>query len=643
MKIKKLLIANRAEIAIRIMRTCQKLGIKTVSLYTLEEENLPQRFIADDSVLLEGNSLSETYLNIDKIISIAKEYGCDAIHPGYGFLSENAEFCKKVVANDLIFVGPTPDSITMMGDKKGSKEKMIELGVPTIPGYHGANQDADHLKSEACKIGYPVLIKASAGGGGKGMRIVYDEKDFLESLDSCKREAIKSFGSDVVLIEKFIENPRHIEIQVMSDNHGNHFHFFDRECSIQRRHQKIIEEAPSIALNDELREKMTQTSVHITKSINYSGAGTIEYILDGDQFYFLEMNTRLQVEHPVTEMITGFDLVRLQLVAAGNEEFDFDQDDIEILGHSIECRIYAEDPDNDFLPSIGRLKYIGDAEYSEARLECGYSDGNEITINFDPMIAKVISTGEDREEAIERSLESLKSIPFFGLKTNIEYLSRILNSEPFYEGDTYTHFVKTYEDILGSVRPSRSEVIAALMHKLPISHGTNPWDSLSSFRLGEDEKVFTFYLDEEEISISVNTHFESFTKIKYQGSWSMVKLVDQFDDICSYIVDRDMVTVVSYDDDVIVNGKFYKLTNNYPKRSDDSSGAEGDMLSPMPGKILKLIVEPGASFKTGDSLVIMEAMKMEHTIKASTDGKLLSYLVKEGELISGDARLIDFE
>ena len=643
MKIEKLLIANRAEIALRIMRTCQRLGIKTVSLYTLEEDNLPQRYVADESVYLEGKTLAETYLNMDKIISIAKERNCDAIHPGYGFLSENAEFSKKVKDAGLIFVGPRAESIVLMGDKKGSKEKMIELDVPTIPGYHGENQEASYLQERANEIGYPVLIKASAGGGGKGMRIVHEEKDFSELLDSCRREAINSFGSDIVLIEKFIENPRHIEIQVMSDNHGHHFHFFDRECSIQRRHQKIIEEAPSIALSDELRTQMTETSVHITKSINYSGAGTIEYILDGDKFYFLEMNTRLQVEHPVTEMITGFDLVQLQLIAAGDEEFHFDQDEIEILGHSIECRIYAEDPDNDFMPSIGKLEYIGDAEYSEARLECGYSDGNDITINFDPMIAKVVSTGEDRDEAIEKSLESLKSIPFFGLKTNVEYLGRILKSSPFLEGDTYTHFVQTYSDILQKEELMVEELVAAITHILPANMDQSPWSTLQNLRTNGRQPSWTFYLHDQRVDVQVDDHFDSFLKVCVNDEWFKVKLVDQFDDVCSYLVERDMVTVVSHGDYFIINGKFRTLTHNYPKRATAGAKVGGDMLSPMPGKILKLLVEPGADFKVGDSLVIMEAMKMEHTVKASVDGKLLSYLVSEGDLINGQEELVSFE
>lgn len=488
MKIKKILIANRAEIALRVIRTAKRLGIKTVTLYTEEEKHLPQRYLSDHSVYLGEGTLKETYLNMQKIIQIAKDNHCDAIHPGYGFLSENAAFSKLASDNGITFIGPTPEIINLMGDKKGSKEAMIKMGIPVIPGYHGADQSSDVLAKEATKIGYPVLIKASAGGGGKGMRIVWDAKDFASELESCKREALNSFGSDIVLIEKFIQNPRHIEVQVMSDNHGNHFHFFERECSIQRRHQKIIEESPSVALSDELRSKMTSTAVKISSGINYSGAGTIEFILDGENFYFLEMNTRLQVEHPITEEVTGYDLVELQIFAASNEAFSFSQDDITQTGHAIEVRIYAEDPDNDFMPVIGRIKHIGEPQ-SYTRLDTGYIDGSEITVNFDPMIAKVIVHGEDRADATNLMLDSLSDLPFFGFKTNRDYLTRVLSHPEFIKGNTYTHFVNTYKESLMKKEISKNELacsIGAIL--LADANMTNaneyngPWQKLIGLR-----------------------------------------------------------------------------------------------------------------------------------------------------------------
>lgn len=488
MKITKVLIANRAEIALRVVKTCKEFGISTVSLYTEEEKELPQRFEADESIYLAGSTLAETYLNMDKIVSLAKEYGCDAIHPGYGFLSENAEFSKKVTDAGIIFIGPTPEIINLMGDKKGSKEKMIEIGVPVIPGYHGVDQTPDLLKNEADKMGYPVLIKASAGGGGKGMRVVYESDSFMEELNSCKREALSSFGSDIVLIEKFIENPRHIEVQVMSDGCGNHFHFYERECSIQRRHQKIVEETPSMALSEQLRKDMTATAVKISTEINYSGAGTVEFILDGDSYYFLEMNTRLQVEHPVTELVTGYDLVELQLRAASGEKFDFNQSDIPQNGHAIELRIYAEDPDNDFMPSIGQIKKIGRVS-DGIRLDMGYVDGNEITVNFDPMIAKVITHAETRNECVDKISKGLCELPFFGLNTNRSYLLRILKHPKFLEGETYTHFVKTYQEDLAPKQNSERELAFAIGASL-LNDGNlkekfasnKPWENLTGFR-----------------------------------------------------------------------------------------------------------------------------------------------------------------
>lgn len=488
MKITKILIANRAEIALRVMKTAKRLGIATVSLYTDEERNLPQRFESDEAVYLGDGPLKDTYLNMQKIIDIAKKHHCDAIHPGYGFLSENSIFSKMAKDNGIIFIGPSAEVITLMGDKKGSKEAMIKMGIPVIPGYHGEDQTSSLLSKKAVEIGFPVLIKASAGGGGKGMRVVYKESDFAEELDSCKREALNSFGSDIVLIEKFIENPRHIEVQVMSDNHGNHFHFFERECSIQRRHQKIIEESPSPALNDELRSKMTQTAVKISSGINYSGAGTIEFILDGSEYYFLEMNTRLQVEHPITEEVTGFDLVELQIIAAQNEKFSFSQDDVKQNGHAIEARIYAEDPDRDFMPVIGRIKHIGQAQ-SYTRLDTGYVDGSEITVNFDPMIAKVIVHGEDRFDAINLMMDSLSDLPFFGFKTNRDYLTRILGHEVFIAGETFTHFVKTYKDSLVKPESSKSAIACAIGAILlsdenltQAKNEKNPWKSLLGLR-----------------------------------------------------------------------------------------------------------------------------------------------------------------
>lgn len=493
-KIKKILIANRGEIALRVIQTAREMGIKTVTLYTDEEVSLPHANAGDESYNLGSGALKDTYLNQDKIIEVAKKFGADAIHPGYGFLSEKSSFAKKVKAAGIKFIGPSPEAIDLMGDKKTSKIKIQELGVPSIPGYHGDNQEISFLVKEAKKIGLPVLIKASAGGGGKGMRIVYEESEFEAALEGAKREAMNAFGDDTVLLEKYITSPRHIEIQVMSDQHGNHFHLFERECSIQRRYQKIVEESPSSAVSPELRAKMTAAAIKITSGINYEGAGTIELILDTDgSFYFLEMNTRLQVEHPVTEMVTGLDLVRLQIMVAQGDKLPFSQEDIKQRGHAIEVRLYAEDPDNNFLPSIGTIKKIGKTTVRDTRLDCGYVDGNAVTISFDPMLAKLISWGESREIAANKLNLALNDILFLGVNTNRDYLKRILTLPEFHSGKTYTHFVKTYEDKLKKKEPSKEQLalaVAAFLLKpnsaveknTQAQRSNNVWESLAGFR-----------------------------------------------------------------------------------------------------------------------------------------------------------------
>ncbi|EQC50263.1 putative acetyl-CoA carboxylase, biotin carboxylase subunit [Bacteriovorax sp. BSW11_IV] len=488
--IKKILIANRGEIALRVMKTCREMGIASVSLYTDKEVDYPHAYSATESYSLGDGPLSETYLNHAKIIALAKKCGADAIHPGYGFLSENGVFADKVRAEGIIFIGPSSDSMLIMGDKKTSKQKMEEVGVPLIPGYHGNEQAPSFLKDEAKKIGYPVLIKASAGGGGKGMRVVRSEAEFIDGLEAAKREAMNAFGDDTVLVEKYITNPRHIEVQVMSDRHGNHLHLFERECSIQRRHQKIVEETPSTALDEKTRQDITASAVAITTAINYEGAGTVEFILDEDgKFYFLEMNTRLQVEHPVTEMVTGLDLVKMQIEVARGDKLLITQDEIVQKGHAIEVRLYSEDPDNGFLPATGKISVVGHPTLNGTRLDSGYVDGNEVTINFDPMLAKLIAWGENREVATQKILASLCDVAFLGVKTNRDYLRRILETEEFKVGNTYTHFVETYKDKLLKREVSSDEEALAIATFLLESRkgkagtiGTGPWSELHGFR-----------------------------------------------------------------------------------------------------------------------------------------------------------------
>ncbi len=492
MEIKKILIANRGEIAIRIMKTCQERGIESHVLYACGEENLPHVLEADYSHYLGEGILSETYLNIDKIIKIALDFKIDAIHPGYGLLSENSNFAKKVQENKIIFIGPTPEAIELMGDKCASKIKMEELKVPMVPGYHGDDQSIQTLLNEAEKIGLPVMIKASAGGGGKGMRAVFELREFESAVEMVKRESFKSFGSDHLIIEKLIERPRHIEVQVLSDSHGHHLHLFERECSIQRRHQKIIEESPSIFLSEKKRLEMCEASIQITKGINYLGVGTIEYIVDQEEnFYFLEMNTRLQVEHPVTEMVTGIDLVGKQIDVAEGRSLNFIQKNIFQRGHAIEARIYAEDPDNNFLPTIGTIFQVGKIKDLNVRFDTGYVDNNSVGIDYDPMLAKLIVWGEDRNQCIRKMILALMRLQYFGVKTNREYLIRILRNNHFQKGEISTHFVVDFEGELEKKELSEEE--EGLFYQLYFELKNNaslsktfdqvgPWEMNSNFR-----------------------------------------------------------------------------------------------------------------------------------------------------------------
>jgi 3-methylcrotonyl-CoA carboxylase alpha subunit len=448
-KIQSLLVANRAEIAVRIIATCRAYNIKVVTVYSLEDSELPHALYADASFCLGSGTLGETYLNQELILTIAESAGVDAIHPGYGFLSENAGFAQRVIDKGLIFIGPTPECIAIMGDKIAARVAAVNAGVPVVPGYNGIEQNELILQKEAQIIGYPVLIKAAAGGGGKGMRIVYSESEFCSALAQAKGEAKNSFGNDVVFLEKYIPKSRHIEIQVFSDAHGNHLHLFERECSIQRRHQKIIEESPSIAINQVQRDLLTNSAVALTRQISYLGAGTVEFIMEADEksegLYFLEMNTRLQVEHPVTEAVTGLDLVYLQIITAEGQKLPFNQNEVVQSGHAIECRIYAEDPERDHWPGTGTLRYIGAPTVRNLRLDIGYSEGNKITALYDPMIGKVITFGSNRNEAISIMQRALKSYTFAGVKTNKNFLLQILNHEAFGSGETYTSFLQDHK------------------------------------------------------------------------------------------------------------------------------------------------------------------------------------------------------
>ncbi len=444
-KIKKILIANRGEIALRVIHTCKEMGIKTVAVYSEPDAASPHVLHADESVFIGSAASSESYLVIDKIIDAAKKTGADAIHPGYGFLSENAEFANRCETEGIIFIGPKAKSIEVMGDKTAARTLATKLGIPTPPGLESELESIEEAAKVADEIGYPILVKAAAGGGGKGMRIVYDKNDFESSIKAAKSEAMNAFGDDRIYIEKYLEEPRHVEFQIMADAHGNVLHIFDRECSIQRRHQKVIEEAPCILLTPELRQEMAENAIKAAKGCDYIGAGTIEFLVDKHKkFYFLEMNTRLQVEHPVTEMISGLDLVALQIMVAEGKELPFKQDDLKIDGHAIECRIYAEDPDDNFMPSTGLLEKHRVPTGDGVRVDAGVEEGQEVTINYDPMISKLTVHGKDREHAIKRMLRALGEYEIAGCKTTIPFCEFALTHEAFTSGKYDTHFVKNH-------------------------------------------------------------------------------------------------------------------------------------------------------------------------------------------------------
>lgn len=465
---KKILVANRGEIALRVMQTAQKMGIKTVAVYSTADRNAPHVKFADEAVLIGEAPSNQSYLLGDKIIEVCKKLGVDGIHPGYGFLSENAEFAEKAEQNGIAFIGPRSKAIKIMGSKLAAKEAVKAYDIPMVPGLDEAITDIAKAKQVAKEIGFPILIKASAGGGGKGMRVVEKEEEFESQMQRAISEATSAFGDGSVFIEKYVGSPRHIEIQVMADTHGNVVHLFERECSVQRRHQKVIEEAPSVVLTPEIRKAMGEAAIKVAKSCDYVGAGTVEFLLDENKnFYFLEMNTRLQVEHPVTEMITGVDLVEMQIRVARGEVLPIKQEDLKIKGHALELRVYAEDPINDFLPSIGNLSVYRLPEGKGVRVDNGIEEGMDVPIYYDPMLAKLISYGKDREEALQIMLKAIEDYKVEGISTTLPFGKFVFEHEAFRSGDFDTHFVKKYynADLLKEEISKEAEIAALVAFK----------------------------------------------------------------------------------------------------------------------------------------------------------------------------------
>jgi len=461
---KKILIANRGEIALRVMRSCREMGIKTVAVFSEADRSAPFVRYADEAVCIGPPPSAKSYLDGDKIIKVCKELKVDAIHPGYGFLSENADFARKVKTAGIIFIGPSPEAMEMMGDKLSAKAAAKKYKIPMVPGSEGAIQNIEEGKKVAKATGFPILIKASAGGGGKGMRIVENIEEFEEQMKMAVSEATSAFGDGSVFIERYVAGPRHIEIQVLGDNHGNIVHLFERECSIQRRHQKVIEEAPSSVLTPEKRKQMGECAVNVARACNYTGAGTVEFLLDENHdFYFLEMNTRLQVEHPVTEMITGIDLVKEQVKVAMGERLSFKQEDLSINGHALEVRVYAEDPSNNFLPDIGTLSTYKIPKGVGVRVDDGFEEGMQIPIYYDPMIAKLVTHGKDREEAIDRMIRAINDYHITGVETTLGFCKYVLKHKAFVSGNFDTHFVKNHFTPANLVEETKEEAVVAML------------------------------------------------------------------------------------------------------------------------------------------------------------------------------------
>ncbi|MEC7105588.1 MAG: biotin carboxylase N-terminal domain-containing protein [Pseudomonadota bacterium] len=646
--ITRLLIANRGEIARRIIRTAHDMGISTVAIYADGDAQAPFVKEADSAVALNGRTTAETYLDVDKVLAACQRSGADAIHPGYGFLSENAAFAQAVIDAGIKWLGPTPEVIGLMGDKLSAKRLMDEAGVPTLPGIE-ISGDTD-IVAAANEIGYPVLVKASAGGGGRGMRVVEQEADLLAAVEGAKREAGSSFGDDTVFLEKWLAVSRHVEIQILGDTHGNLVHCYERECSIQRRHQKIIEEAPSPAVNDAIRSRMGDAAIAAAKKLGYSSAGTVEFLLSGDDFYFLEVNARLQVEHPITEEIIGKDLVREQIRVAEGETLSFSQSDISINGHAIEARLYAEDPAKGFLPSPGPVLAWTPSTVGQARFDSGVEAGSEISTQFDPMIAKVIVHAPTRREAAGRLARVLETTEIQGLRTNRDFLVATLRTPEFLAGDTTTDFIERVEPT--RVREvSRQELIEAaiavameaqaqrransrVLRGLPSGwrNSTMPMEVVSfqcgdavidvAYRLQRDGR-FRLLCDEEE-------HFIS----PYECGSGIVDLDDNGR--------RLQFSMQSHGSDWLVHSQSGDLVlTEQPRYPDTSLDANtGGLTAPMPGSVLATEVAAGASVSKGDLLLIMEAMKMEHRITAPRDGVVASVHVAVGDQVDNGQLLV---
>ena len=652
-RIERLLVVNRGEIARRIMRTAHNMGISTVAIYSDSDVGEPFVREADQAIALGGSSSLDSYLDQDKVLSAAKRTGADAIHPGYGFLSENTAFAAAVQEAGITWIGPSAEAISQMGDKLSSKELMTKAGVPTLPSAE-VSPDAD-AKKLAKEIGYPLLVKASAGGGGKGMRVVESESELHDAVEGARREAEASFGDDTIFLERWLSSSRHVEIQVLGDSHGNVVHCFERECSIQRRHQKIIEEAPSPAVTPEIRKKMGAAAVAAAEAIAYTSAGTVEFLLDGEGFWFLEMNTRLQVEHPITEEITRRDLVREQILIAQGEPLSFSQDELSINGHAIEARLYGEDPENDFLPTAGPVLLFERSRVADARYDTGIETGSNVGIEFDPMLAKVVVHAPTRTEAALRLARVLETTRVKGLTTNRDFLVSVLRNESFLDGDTTTDFIERINPPR-RLTAERQDVIEAAIAAAMVAQGDrragarvlgglpSGWRNsimppeMIDFTFGDDAVLlqyqsrrdgsFVAMIDDLELSVLIKSRDGKDIAIEIDGRLVPFTVVSE--------------EVVFHDVRWIVHGPKGQIElTELPRFPDlDPAGLEGGLTAPMPGNVVDTYVSEGDAVEEGQLLLILEGMKMEHRIEASQSGLVSELRVRKGDQVANGELLV---
>jgi 3-methylcrotonyl-CoA carboxylase alpha subunit len=659
----KILIANRGEIACRVIRTCRRLAIRTVAVHSSIDAHALHVEMADEAYAIGGPRPADSYLRGDRIIEVAKARGAEAIHPGYGFLSENEDFARAVEAAGLVFIGPTPEAIEKMGLKDRAKIIMEKAGVPVVPGYHGPDQDDKLLAGKASMIGYPLLVKAVAGGGGKGMRLVTKDSEFADQLAAARREAKNAFGDEAVLLERFVQGPHHIEFQVFGDKHGHYVHLYERECSIQRRHQKVLEETPSPFLDDDLRDEMGKAAVAAARAIAYRGAGTVEFIVGADRkFFFMEMNTRLQVEHPVTEMITNEDLVEWQLRVAAGEELPLRQNEIATGGHSIEVRLCAENPANDFLPETGRIgvlrspvdPLIPEGE-EEVRMDTGVREGDEVSVFYDPMIAKLIVWGDDRAEAARRMQSALASTTLLGVTTNLAFLERVVRHPAFLAGETDTAFIERHRaDLLpsGAEVPVEALVAAAARvfldeRRAAAEAPSSPWNDTRGWRLNQAAlRRMEFKAEDRVFGVDAVMH-EGYADVTVGGRSHRVVLGPDDGDRLQIALDDETyfaqvgrlgallsaVTPQGRYDLELVDPFHYEPTDAMP---------DARLTALMPGRVVKLMAKAGDSVKKGQALLILEAMKMEHTIVSPRDGVIDRAAFAENQLVPADAVLFSF-